>query len=39
MRGPLVLGVTAREILDSACDWLLRRGTERHAYIELASAA
>ena len=28
-------GVTAREILNSACEWLLARGTERHVYIEL----
>jgi len=29
-------GVTAREILNSACEWLLARGNERHVYIELA---
>src|SRR4029079_12894338 len=27
-------GVTAREILNSACEWLLARGTVRHVYIE-----
>lgn len=31
-------GVTAREILNSACEWLLARGNERHVYIELAPA-
>jgi hypothetical protein len=31
-------GVTAREILNRACQWLLCRGAERHVYIELAPA-
>jgi hypothetical protein len=33
----IVLGVTARQILDRACEWLLARGDERHVYIELAA--
>jgi hypothetical protein len=36
MRDQIVLGETARQILDRACDWLLTRGSERHVYIELA---
>lgn len=38
VRDHIVLGVTAREILDRACEWLMARGTERHVYIELAPA-
>ncbi|HUR35468.1 MAG TPA: hypothetical protein VM032_16805 [Vicinamibacterales bacterium] len=34
----IVLGVTARQILDRACEWLLARGHERHVYIELPRA-
>jgi hypothetical protein len=34
----IVLGVTAREILDRACEWLLARGDERRVYIELTPA-
>lgn len=36
VRDHIVLGVTAREILDRACAWLLARGQQRHAYIDLA---
>jgi hypothetical protein len=35
----IVWGVTAKEILNRACEWLLSRGTERHVYIELTSPA
>ena len=34
----IVLGVTARDILDRACAWLLARQGERHVYIELAES-
>ncbi len=36
VRDHIVLGVTARDILDRACAWLLARRDERHVYIELA---
>ena len=36
LRGGIVLGVTARDMLTAACDWLLARGTSRHGFIELA---
>lgn len=38
VRDHIVLGVTARDILDRACAWLLARQGERHVYIELAEA-
>ncbi len=38
VRDHIVLGVTARDILDRACAWLLARRGERHVYIELAEA-
>lgn len=36
VRDHIVLGVTAKDILDRACAWLLARQGERHVYIELA---
>lgn len=38
VRDHIVLGVTAKDILDRACAWLLARRGERHVYIELAEA-
>ena len=38
LRDDVVWGVTAREILNKACEWLLSRGKERHVYIDLAPA-
>lgn len=38
VRDRVVLGVTARDILERACEWLMRRGSERHVYIELAES-
>ena len=34
-RDRIVLGSTAREILNRACEWLIVRKGERHTYIEL----
>jgi len=39
VHGPIVPGVTARAILTRAGSWLLDRGQERHAYLELAPVA
>ncbi len=39
VRDQIVVGVTARDILDRACAWLLARQGERHVYIELAEAS
>ena len=36
VRGRLVLGVTAREILERTCAWLLVRGHERDGFIEIS---
>jgi hypothetical protein len=36
VHGPIVPGVTARAVLDRACGWLLDRGQERHAYLDLS---
>jgi hypothetical protein len=33
--GGIVLGITARDMLTAACKWLLVRGDERHAFIDL----
>ncbi len=38
VRDRIVLGVTARDILEHACEWLKRRGSERHVYIDLAES-
>ena len=35
LRGGIVLGVTARDMLTAACDWLLARGASRHGFIDL----
>ena len=35
LRGGIVLGVTARDMLTAACEWLLARGTSRHGFIDL----
>ena len=35
VRDRIVVGFTARAILDRACAWLLARRGERHTYIEL----
>jgi len=35
LRGGIVLGVTARDMLTAACEWLLARGTSRQGFIEL----
>lgn len=35
VRDRVVLGITARAILDRACEWLLDRKGERHTFIEL----
>ena len=37
--GRLVLGVTARAILERTCEWLATRGPERCGFIELAPDA
>jgi hypothetical protein len=39
VHGRLVLGVTAREILERTCEWLATRGRERCGFIELAPDA
>ena len=36
LRDGIVLGMTARDILTAACDWLLVRGTATNAFIDLA---
>lgn len=36
LRNRVVLGVTARDILTAACEWLTTRGTATHAFIDLA---
>jgi hypothetical protein len=36
LRDHIVLGVTARDILTAACEWLATRGGATHAYIDLA---
>ena len=36
LRDGIVLGMTARDILTAACEWLLVRGTSTNAFIELA---
>ena len=38
VREQVVPGVTARQILDRTCEWLVRRCGDRHAYIELGEA-
>jgi hypothetical protein len=38
LRDQIVFGVTAREILNAACAWLLDRRGATHAYIDLAPA-
>ena len=38
VRDQIVPGVTARRILDRACEWLLQRHDDRHVYIELGDA-
>lgn len=37
LRGGIELGVTARDMLTAACTWLLQRGPERHAFLDLAN--
>src|SRR5436190_16543713 len=39
VHGRLVLGVTARAILERTCEWLAARGRERCGFIELAADA
>ena len=36
LRGGIVLGTTARDILTAACEWLLVRGSATQAFIDLA---
>jgi hypothetical protein len=36
VHGRIVLGVTARAILERTCEWLLTRGSERSGFIQLA---
>ena len=36
LRDGIVLGMTARDILTAACEWLLVRGTCTNAFIDLA---
>lgn len=38
VRDRIVFGVTAQQILNLACDWLLTRGSARHAYVDLAES-
>jgi len=39
VHGRLVLGVTARALLERTCEWLATRGRERCGFIELAPDA
>ena len=39
LRDRIVLGVTAPQILNAACDWLLTRGKATHGYLDLAEAS
>ena len=36
LRDGIVLGITARDILTAACEWLQVRGTATNAFIDLA---
>lgn len=36
VRDRIVFGVTAPQILNLACDWLLTRGSAKHVYLDLA---
>jgi hypothetical protein len=36
LRDRVVFGVTAPQILDAACGWLLSRGEATHGYVDLA---
>jgi hypothetical protein len=36
VRDQIEFGVTARDILTAACDWLTTRGSATHAYLDLA---
>lgn len=35
VHGRVVLGVTAREILERTCEWLLTRGSQRYGFIDV----
>jgi len=35
VHGRIIFGVTARDILGRTCQWLLRRGSDRHGFIEV----
>ncbi|MDR1989210.1 MAG: hypothetical protein LBQ09_03155 [Acidobacteriaceae bacterium] len=37
LQGNVVLGVTAKTILDAMCEWLLMRNNETSVYIDLAA--
>jgi len=39
VRDRVVFGITARDILTAACEWLARRGAATHAFIDLAEAS
>ena len=38
VRDRIIFGVTAPQILNLACDWLLTRGSAKHAYVDLAES-
>jgi hypothetical protein len=39
LRDRVVFGVTAPQILNAACDWLLSRGEATHGYVDLANVS
>ena len=38
VRDRIVFGVTSAQILNLACEWLLTRGSAKHAYLDLAES-